>query len=173
MVGDDGQLYTIEGIAASVLILTTVYLVLSSTILLTPAETHIYDMQLEQLGNDALAVMDAPESWNAPSGIFPPSPLETFVETNDTVNFTQVFLGYCNATVEGKPDDLSFNATIFYRKETDPPEVQSKYFAGTAYNREHAVMVSRWVNIGPPGAYYSDLDNRTQTVLLEVLLWHR
>ncbi len=57
---DEGQLYTIEGIAAAALILTTVYLVLNSTMVFTPGDTHVYDMQLEQLGNDVLAVMDQP-----------------------------------------------------------------------------------------------------------------
>ena len=44
---DEGQLYTIEGIAAAALILTTVYLVLNSTMVFTPGDTHVYDMQLE------------------------------------------------------------------------------------------------------------------------------
>ncbi len=60
MVNDEGQLYTIEGIAAAALILTTVYLVLNSTMVFTPGDTHVYDMQLEQIGNDVLAVMDQP-----------------------------------------------------------------------------------------------------------------
>ena len=66
MVDQDGQLYTIEGVAASVLILTTVYLVLSTTTVFTPGESHIYDMQLEQLGNDALAVLDVGVVWADP-----------------------------------------------------------------------------------------------------------
>ncbi len=46
MVNNSGQLFTIEGIAAGILMLTTAYLVLSTTSVYTPAETHISDMQL-------------------------------------------------------------------------------------------------------------------------------
>jgi hypothetical protein len=177
MVGDEGQLYTIEGVAAAVLIITTVYIVLTSTVLLTPAETHIYDMQLEQLGNDVLAAMDTPSSWNSASGVIPVSSLETYVQMNQSPEFQRNFTSYCNTTTGSRNDDIDFNAHIIYRNMTTS-EVRKKFFSSSSgkdgnYNRENAVMVSRWVNIGPPGTNHSDLDNRPQTVLLEVLLWRR
>ena len=57
-----GQLYTIEGIAAGLIMIMTAYLVVSATSVYTAGDTHISDMQLEQLGTDALKVMDAPVS---------------------------------------------------------------------------------------------------------------
>ncbi|NYT07821.1 MAG: hypothetical protein GKC05_06165, partial [Methanomicrobiales archaeon] len=44
---DSGQLYTIEGLAAAVLMVVTAYLVISTTTILTPQDVHIIDMQLE------------------------------------------------------------------------------------------------------------------------------
>ena len=62
MVDDRAQLYTIEGVAAAFLMIVTAYLVVSSTTVITPQDVHIIDMQLEQLGNDALVVMDTPDT---------------------------------------------------------------------------------------------------------------
>jgi hypothetical protein len=178
MVIEEGQLYTIEGIAASVLILTTVYLVLSTTSLYTPGETHIYDMQLTQLGNDVLAVMDMNATWNTTSSPYPKSPLEYDIENNKPDEFKQMFLFYGNQTT-GKMDNLQFNARIIYRKTTvNPPEIMEKYFSSSSgydgnYNRENAVTVTRWVNVDNTSgsAIGLGLDQRNQTVLLEVLLW--
>lgn len=165
----DGQLYTIEGVAASVLILTTVYLVLSTTTVLTPGETHIYDMQLEQLGNDVLAVMDLNQTWGEGSHKYPKSPLEQYIENNDGPGFGAQFLNLSNNVVVGRTDDLKFTANITYRTATG---VESKYFNRTHdYNRERAVMVTRWINIDNSLGTVPGLDTRQQSVLLEVLLW--
>ena len=61
MVNDGGQLYTMEGVAAGLIMLLTVYIVISTTSIYTPGDTHIPDMQLEQLGSDVLAMMDTPD----------------------------------------------------------------------------------------------------------------
>ena len=60
MVNEGAQLYTMEGIAAGLIMLLTTYLVLGSTSVYTPGDTHITDMQLEQVGSDILRVMDTP-----------------------------------------------------------------------------------------------------------------
>ena len=172
MVNQEGQLYTIEGVAASVLVLTTVYLVLTSTIVFTPAETHIYDMQPATLGNDVLAVMDVNQTWGNPSIRYPKSPLETFVENNNATQFSIMFLSYSEDTPVGR-DSLSFNASIIYRNTTTG-QVSRKAFAGSEYNRENAVKVTRWINIDNTVSNPNrdpSLDDRKQTVLLEVLLW--
>ena len=161
MVNDDGQLYTIEGIAASVLILTTVYLVLSSTLVLTPAETHIYDMQLEQLGNDVLAIMDMSPVWIGGNDPYPKSPLEIYIEDDQKENFTRTFLLYSNQTTGNRMDDIQFSANVTYR---EGDEIKTYLFTETRHPyRENAVKVTRWANV--------DMMGRNQTVLLEVLLW--
>ena len=45
MVNDHGQLYTIEGITAGIIMLVTAYLVLVATAVFTPGDVHITDMQ--------------------------------------------------------------------------------------------------------------------------------
>ena len=78
MVNREGQLYTIEGVAAGILMIFTIYLVMSTTTVYTPGDTHISDMQLEQLGTDALLMMNTPVN-----GVQSESPLQTIVETNN------------------------------------------------------------------------------------------
>ncbi len=171
MVNEEGQIYTMEGIAAAFLMLLTTYIVLSSTTVITPGETHIADMQLETLGNDVLAVMDTPDTFNNALGKYSQSDLETYIQNNDANAFNLDFLVYCN-TMDGNTDRIKYNASVFFRKKDN--SVDSFYFAGYPYYRENAVVVTRWVNIQNGDILQGiDSDFRTapQTVLLEVTLW--
>jgi hypothetical protein len=176
MVNNEGQLYTIEGIAAAALILTTVYLVLNSTMVFTPGETHIYDMQLEQLGNDVLAVMDQPNMWDPGESPYPKSRLEKYIEDGNACDFYRDFRKYGNAMTEmGKSDTISLKANITYydgvvvkTTEFKPPPGQCSEQL-QEYYREDAVTVTRWVNIEDGWSFGGG--SYPQTVLLEVLLW--
>ncbi len=174
MVNQEAQLYTIEGVAASILVLTTVYLVLSTTTVFTPGETHIYDMQLEQLGNDVLAVIDVNATYVDPEQPYPKSPLERYVQNPDPTGFDHDFLELCNNLTGNRRDTISYNASIVYRNETTG-SVAGVNFAGSEYHRENAVKVTRWVNIDNSAGNWTlmdpRMDRRIQTVLLEVLLW--
>lgn len=169
MVNSEGQLYTIEGIAASVLIMTTIYLVLNTTTILTPGETHVYDMQLEQLGNDVLGVMDLNSTWVDNGHGYTKSHLEYYIENNDGTGFHTHFLNLVKQTIgEENVAEINFIANVTYRKGSN---IDSYIFNSTRdYSRERAVKVTRWVNVA---ADHSNphLEARTQTILLEVLLW--
>jgi hypothetical protein len=167
MVDDQGQLYTIEGVAAAILMVFTAYLMLSSTTLYTPGETHVTDMQMEQLGNDALLMLDTSD------GYFQSSPLEMFIYNNLTTEFRNNFTQLLNARNSIYPDKFQFSANVSYRYGTDSigtyQFIQSPNFTG----REHTVKVTRWVYVAPGASSLpSQVEtNRNQSVLLEVLLW--
>jgi hypothetical protein len=170
MVNDSGQLYTIEGISAGLLMIVTAYLVVSSTTVLTPQDVHITDVQLEQLGNDALAMMDTRDSYEDER-----SPLQEYILNDDTTTFTQAFLLYCNSSTSVTDmDNLRFKSTINYYNRITKEQANYTYHmpAGYDYYRENAVIVNRWVYLEnkPPGAP-PDMDSGPQIVLLEVLLW--
>lgn len=169
MVNAEGQLYTIEGIAASVLVMTTIYLVLSTTTILTPGETHVYDMQLEQLGNDILAVMDINATWVDNGYGYTKSPLQYYIENDDGANFSTHFLDLAKHTIgEENFADINLNATITYRSGS---QINTYDFNRTRdYSCERAVKITRWVNIADTHSN-AHLEARNQTVLLEVLLW--
>ena len=86
MVREGAQLYTMEGVAAGLIMLLTTYLVLGSTSVYTPGDTHITDMQLEQVGSDILKIMDTPTNLTS-GGIPSNSTLRTIVAGTDGASF--------------------------------------------------------------------------------------
>ncbi|MBP7411898.1 MAG: hypothetical protein KA818_10270 [Methanoculleus sp.] len=168
MVNDAGQLYTMEGVAAGIIMLLTAYIVVSTTSVYTTGDTHIPDMQLEQLGSDVLAMMDTPDTNGTKSA------LETFVNTGNSTDFNSTFLKYCNMVTSGPPDYLNMSANVTYRSGDDIKEYQfvEPPSDGSWTGRESAVRVTRWVQLtgnspGIPGTEPS----RHRAVLVEVLLW--
>jgi hypothetical protein len=169
MVTDSGQLYTIEGVAAGLIMLISAFIVVNSTSVFTPGDTHISDMQLEVLGSDALAMMDT-----APDSTFGKSPLETIVETDDAESFRTQFESLVNTRAGTKPDSIHFQAEVTY----DDPDTPGQYNSTSlGKNRiltggEHAVRVSRWVIVEKqfPDCHSADCKGK-HAALVEVYLW--
>ncbi|HNX18075.1 MAG TPA: hypothetical protein PKM50_07090 [Methanoregula sp.] len=168
MVNESGQLYTIEGIAAGMIMLVTAYLVLGATSVYTPGDTHISDMQLEQLGTDALRMMNTPVNGTSESQ------LREIIENDDANAFNTQFLNYVNSKTGTETDNLHYVAEVSYRNITDGGTTWSYPLADN--NRpltggEHPVRVTEWVIVHktlPPDAPYAPKD---RAVLVEVLLW--
>ncbi|MDI6875567.1 MAG: hypothetical protein QMC96_02200 [Methanomicrobiales archaeon] len=178
MVNDEGQLYTLEGIAAALIMLVSMYLVLGTTVVYTPGDTHITDMQLEQLGSDALRMMDTPSS------IGNESDLVKWVKYQQGNLFAQNFTSYIQSRATTTDTGLQFNATICYRQK-DSTNISCYPFANSTQpysGRDPAVRVTRWVQVEwdnsastpsiPPPPTQPGIDaTRPQVVLLEVLIW--
>jgi hypothetical protein len=177
MVNDSGQIYTIEGVAAAILMVVTAYLAVSSTTILTQQDVHIIDMQMQQLGNDALAMMDTPDGYGTNASNLSLIVNESLAgnSTEASENFKSQFLGYLNATTNtGIGNNLyNYNATVYYRnRNISDDQVASIAFDEHPYYHEHAVTVSRWVYLPNFNtAKYTDMRSGNQSVLLEVLLW--
>ena len=121
MVNSDGQLYTIEGVAAGLIMLFTAYLVVNATSVYTPGDTHISDMQLEQLGTDALRMMNTPV--NSTPGLN--STLQDVIYNKGAPGFTcgsgfncnefnTTFLNYVNNMTGSGTDNLHYTASVTY-----------------------------------------------------------
>lgn len=173
MVDEGGQFYTMEGIAAAILMVITASVVLTTTTVYTPGDTHIQDMQLEQLGYDALKAMDTPDSFSA-NLLEPDSDLEKYIRNWDVKGFHNDFRRYIDIT--GGPGTLQYSASIFY-VNTSGVIMEKKFNESKPYSgRENAVRVSRWVFVNKgSGNVYSNLtgmdSSYNHTVLLEVLMW--
>jgi len=165
MVNDSGQLYTMEGIAAGLVMLLTAYLILSTTSIYTQGDTHIPDMQLEQLGSDVLAMMDTPDREGGENQ------LVKFINGSDGDGFKDKFLGYCNATTSGDLDTLHMSANVTYRNGDRIEEHQLVRPDETWTGRESAVRVTRWVQLDQSLQPRPPYGSRAQAVLVEVLLW--
>jgi len=167
--GDGGQLYTIEGFAAALIMLITAFLVLNATSVYTAGDTHLSDMQLEALGTDALKMMDI-----APNSSVEKSPLQEIIEENPVngTKFETMFLNYLNVSGSGPIHDIKFNAIYSCRNTTSYvnstpsfPIIYSRNLAGG----EHTVRATKWVIVNKPVCDSVVLQNRA--VLVEVLLW--
>jgi len=174
---DRGQLYTIEGFAAALIMIMTAYFVVNATSIYTAGDTHINDMQLESLGNDALKMMDI-----APNGTDTKTPLQNIIEHTPDVDgpgFNTTFSRIINNGTFQNPNTIQYNATFTCR-----------YCSGSVCNindntlvinqisssrnltgGEHPVRATKWVIVDPPDT--APICNRDgeQAVLVEVLLW--
>jgi hypothetical protein len=166
MVNDSGQLYSMEGVAAGLIMIVTAYFVLNTTSIYTPGDSHITDMQLEQLASDALAMMDTLDMDGAESN------LEQYVASNDSTGFSNEFLTYCGLRAAGTDSGLGMSATVSYRERSSG--LVKKYpFAtyGVETGREPSVCVSRLVQLDGQPTGVLTVDDRSQVVLVEVRIW--
>jgi len=179
MINSDGQLYTIEGFSAALIMVMTAYLVVNATSIYTAGDTHISDMQLEALGSDALTMMGTNVS------LLTMSPLEStlgYVIDHPTSvpnsTFRTMFLNLTNSRT-GVPMDynkanstmefIQFTASYTCRdittnNVTSYPVSYSRNLTGG----EHTVRATKWMIVNKAVCGNA---NKPRAVLVEVLLW--
>ena len=173
-----GQLYTIEGFAAGLIMIMTAYLVVNATSVYTAGDTHINDMQLEALGSDALKMMGTPV--NVSMNSVDTSPLRTIIENNDAGTFRAMFLNLTNNRTGLSPDYVSrigstmdyiqFNASYTCRNANDNTTITTPFsYSRNMTGGEHTVRATKWVIVNKPG--FCGTSNVDRAVLVEVLLW--
>ena len=163
---DTGQLYTIEGFAAALIMVITAYLVVNATSIYTAGDTHINDMQLETMGSDALTMMGTPMNSTENNNVN--STLQRIIETGNGDLFHTKFLELVNNNATGPKEDIQFNATYSCRKNGNISYVNINSSSHILTGTEHPVRVTKWVIVDPP---YTICRTGEQAVLVEVLLW--
>ena len=164
MLNTDGQLYTIEGFAAALIMIATAYLVVNATSVYTAGDTHISDMQLEALGMDALKVMDIPVSRDEPSM------MQDIIENGNHLAFGSNFSYLINNKTGQNSDHIQYTASYSYRNTTDNSVSSALINSSRKLSGgEHAVRATKWVVVNKqlPG----DITVRDRAVLVEVLMW--
>jgi hypothetical protein len=181
----DGQLYTIEGFAAALIMLITAYLVLNATSVYTAGDTHISDMQLEATGSDALTMMGTNASLHTMS------PLESTLEyvivhpnSGPNATFRTMFLSLINNRSGVSMDATAYNmsnSTMDYIQftanytcwdmttnttNTNNPISYSRNLTGG----EHTVRATKWVIVNQDVCGNVNA-NKPRAVLVEVLMW--
>ena len=164
MVRDDtGQLYTIEGLAAALIMIITAFLVVNATSVYTAGDTHINDMQLEALGSDALKMMDVAANRSDAE-----TPLQDIIRTDNSTRFKTMFLNYSNVSGSGPRHDIQFNASYTCRNldnsTKNVPFISTRNLTGG----EHTVRATKWVIVNKPVCSSVTVP---RAVLVEVLLW--
>lgn len=165
MVNTGGQLYTIEGVAAGLIMLLTAFIVINSTSVYTSGDTHISDMQLEVIGSDALGLMNT-----APNSTPGKSPLQLMVENNDKDAFVRMFNDTVNNRTLQKRDSIQFMANVTYVKPDNTLNMSTPLgMSRSLTGGEHAVRVSQWVIVESKIPESGTIRKRAE--LVEVLLW--
>lgn len=160
MVDDCGQLYTIEGVTAGLIMLITAYFVMGSPLIYTPSASHISDMQLEQIGYDVLSCMDTPPEFGGDGE------LAEYINSDDKVGFRDRFLELVNERNTGADDSICMKADIKYM--LGGVEMSYDFGESGAYTgKEPAVKVSRFVRGRLQGLGIERM------MLMEVTLWRR
>jgi hypothetical protein len=182
MKNDGGQLYTIEGFAAALIMLMTAYLVVNATSVYTAGDTHISDMQLEALGSDALTMMGTNESR------LTMSPLESIIENPGTypnATFRTMFLSLVNNGTGVSMDANAFNESSTTMKyiqftanytcwDTNTNTANSNNTISYSRNLtggEHTVRATKWVIVNKDPPFCGSTIKQPRAVLVEVLLW--
>jgi hypothetical protein len=177
MVNEQGQLYTIEGVAAALIMLFSAYLVLGATSVYTSGDTHISDMQLEQLGTDALRMMNTPTDNSSSK-----SSLQDILYYNGVegqfngTRFNTIFLNYVNnktgSKIDNAPNGLHYNATVtYYNIANKTTGTLPLYANSNLTGGEHPVRVTEWVIVDKTFPGGGGTDVKPRAVLVEVLLW--
>jgi len=178
MTNSDGQLYTIEGFAAGLIMLVTAYLVLNATSVYTAGDTHISDMQLETLGSDALTMMGTNVSGLTMSPL--ESTLEYVIDTGSYPNatFRTMFLNLTNNRPGSVLDYNKANSTMDYIQFTANYTCRNQDNSTSSYpiswsrnltGGEHTVRATKWVIVNKKVC--GDTIQEDRAVLVEVLLW--
>jgi hypothetical protein len=126
-------------------------------------------MQLEQLGSDALHMMNTPNTSAASAE----SALQSMIKNNEKDTFGETFLSFCNTTAGGTTDNLQYSADIYYRNALTN-SVKGSHFAESRNlsGGEHAVRVTEWVHLTTWPTHPADGGiDRDRAVLVEVLVW--
>ena len=162
---DGGQLYTIEGFSAGLIMVITAYLVVNATSVYTAGDTHINDMQLEALGSDTLKMMDV-----APNSTDKKTPLQEIIEASpvDGEKFKSIFLDYTNASGSGPRHDIQFNASYSCMDSNNNPRNVSITDSRELAGGEHTVKATKWVIVHKD---VCSMGLQDHAVLVEVLLW--
>jgi hypothetical protein len=114
---DKGQIYTMEGVTASLIILGVLLFIIQANSLVVPQTSEVIGMKLDLLSNDALTCID----WNANSSWSTTGSLSSYVAgwNGQTVTYANNVpdpeLVPLNANISTMlPQDVQYNIEFFY-----------------------------------------------------------
>jgi hypothetical protein len=175
----NGQLYTIEGFAAALIMIATAYLVVNATSVYTAGDTHISDMQLEALGSDALTMMGTPTDTTM--YLADTNPLRKIIENDDGGKFKSMFINLTNNGTGQNLDYNKFDSTMDYIQfnasytclniSSNKPETYPVSFSRNLTGGEHTVRATKWVIVNKNICGNTNAPPLDRAVLVEVLLW--
>ncbi|MEM0203698.1 MAG: hypothetical protein QXO16_07370 [Archaeoglobaceae archaeon] len=134
-----GQTFTLEGVAASLLLLIATYTIFQSTVVMSPAWSEFENVQLKQLGYDILRVLDTSGGNETLKGMLGNLSCDADSICNTPQEFRETLTAILsNITANGRVEVLLVNETTR----------EIKVFVLDGFNKTptpNAVRVSRFV----------------------------
>jgi hypothetical protein len=130
-----GQVFTLEGIVAAVMMLMVTYFLFHSTIIISPLTGESSDAQLKQLGLDVLTLLDNPSS----------SSNDTLQNALTSLNQSNYPYGLIDSLEEILPENVDYNLQVLYYNTTED-ELHIYPITSKTYT-EDTVSASRYVVI--------------------------
>ncbi|OFV68620.1 MAG: hypothetical protein SCAL_000296 [Candidatus Syntrophoarchaeum caldarius] len=124
---ESGQLHTIEGLAAAGIMIATLFAVMEGAVIITPQTGLALDANLKQIGDDALAVLDAYDPFD---GIILKHYVAVWNNTTnneiiyDTITFGKGGQNALNTSLNNLlPDDILFNVDFVYVNHSNQSDI--------------------------------------------------
>jgi len=130
-----GQAFTLEGIVSAVMMLMVAYFLFHSTIIISPITGESSDAQLKQLGQDALLVLDNPDS----------DADDTLQNSLAKINSTTYPNELIASLEKVLPDNVDYNLQVIYYNESEK-EIRTYSVTNKTYTSD-TVSCSRYVVI--------------------------
>lgn len=184
---DSGQLYTIEGIIASVVLLSVLLFVIQANSIIVPQTEKIADMKLQQKANDILTCVDISNGSQAyvTNGSVS-SDLKTFVEKWDfhepvsgniaTLETTDLS-GLDQYITANLPADVHYNLAISYNDVNSPTGITSKTLIKGGDPVDNSVTATRIITLNKGDKLLSDhwkIDPNPypRTIAVKITCWY-
>lgn len=135
---EKGQLHTIEGLAAALLMISTLFFVTQGVTVITPQTGLSLDVQLKQSGSDALMVLDTEDpkdgillkkyvaAWNGTEATIT-KPVPKSIDVNSSYFGNANGNGLNHTLYELLPEDVVYNVDFVYKN-------------GSFMNTSHVIM---------------------------------
>ena len=184
MINDEkGQLHTIEGLAAALLMISTLFFVTQGVTVITPQTGLSLDVQLKQSGADALMVLDTKDSmdgillkkyvaaWNGTEANIT-YPVPKSIDVNSFQFKNAGGNGLNHTLYELLPEDVVYNVDFVYLNGSF---MNTSHVIMKGYPPDDSIAVSKLVtlhnddNIRSPQLNTTDLN--VKVVEVRLILW--
>ncbi|MBN1432577.1 MAG: hypothetical protein JW931_07360 [Methanomicrobiaceae archaeon] len=148
---DSGQLFTIEGLVAGLIMMATAFIIVGSLNVYTPGDAHISDMQLKQLGSDALLMLDTPDNYGEENTLKELAEKVSNGGADAVAARTEFKTAFEDELEEGTGsteiiDSIRYNATVYYRDiGTDSIKSYALGDSGSEISRQPAISTGRLI----------------------------
>jgi hypothetical protein len=185
---DSGQLYTIEGIIASAILLSVLLFVIQANSIVVPQTEKIADMKLQQHANDILTCIDISNGSQAYviNGNVS-SDLKTYVETwNGSQPNANSYIAsaempklwslhqYINSSL---PTDVHYSLTITYTNVSSPTKITTKTLISEGQPVDNSVTATRIITLNYNDKLLSnfwktDANQYPKVIAVKITCWY-